>query len=50
MTISRWSEEKLRRVTEERLAEIEAQIEKRRERAERRRRRLHRLSLGLLGR
>lgn len=50
MATSRWSDEKLRQVTEQRLAEIEAKIEKRREREERRRRRLQRLSFGLLGR
>ena len=50
MATSRWSEEKLKEVTEARLAEIEAKMEKRQEREARRRRRLQRLSFGLLGR
>ena len=40
----------LKRETIARLNEIKAQLEKSRQRKERRRRRLHRLSFGLLGR
>ncbi len=50
MAMSRWSEEELRRATEERLTEIEIKIDKHRRREARRRRRLQRLTFGLLGR